>query len=200
MRPVQLVYIAIVLLVSAAHVQAVTLTFDEIPPGESPNYYRPIYGTYFAGFFYVADHSQSSWGRARSGSNVLAYQGYPSDMGAMLKFVYPNNEYFRIYSLGAYFSTQDNTVVRLTGYNAVVEHPVSSILVGQSGQSWENVYVELFSPEGAIDFVMFEPVSSLDALNHFCADDMTFTLVPEPSSLLALGGGLGALGLLRRRK
>lgn len=106
----------------------------------------------------------------------------------------------RARTMGGYFSTQPGVMLELIGYSkAIWDPPVASVVIGNSGQSWTNVYAELGSPEG-IGFVEFRPVTG-DALLRFCADDITVAWIPEPSSLLALFGGLAGMGrvALRRR-
>lgn len=170
-----------------------TLTFDDIPEGQGLRYYGDQYGVAIGGS-YIADHSESTWGPPHSGYNVLRCL----DIGGSIAFKWPNKLY-SAYSLGAYFSTEPGVVVRLTGYGANIEDPIDSILVGAAGESWNNVYVQLNSQEGRIRSAAFEGVSSPDATAHFAADDMTIVPIPEPSSLLAMGGGLGGMLLLRRR-
>ncbi len=77
---------------------------------------------------------------------------------------------------------------------------VASVDIGSPGESWNNVYAEINSPEGSIRGVSFDGVSSPDALLHFAADDMTIVPVPEPSSLLALVTGLAAAPFWLRRR
>lgn len=176
---------------------AYTLTFDDAPMG----YYKDHYGAGFAAGFQITDHSASIWGVPRSGNNVMTYSWDSLSSGGGLKFRYPTNEVYTITSLGAYFSTELGAVVRIDAYHGDDPQPVSSVVIGAVGQSWNNVYAEVTSPTGEIDHVVFRGVSSDEALLHFCADDMTIDPVPEPSALLALTCGLGALGLpMLRRK
>lgn len=74
------------------------------------------------------------------------------------------------------------------------------MVIGTSGESWNNRLVEISTtPDAPFEILKFEGVNSSNDLLGFSADDMTITLVPEPSSLLALACGLGALGLLRKK-
>jgi len=189
---------------ACAQVEAYTMTFDDAPPG-GPDvlyYYWYHYGAHFGGF-YPADHSNSSWGPPRSGTTVLASVWDYAPSGIMLKFHYGLSQtYYSIFSLGAYFSTQEGAVVRMEARRSGVSQPVASVLIGAPGQSRSNVYAEVSSPTAQIDFLLFYPVSTPDALTRFCADDMTVVPIPEPSSLIALAGGLAGLGgmALRRRR
>jgi len=76
------------------------------------------------------------------------------------------------------------------------------MIIGAPGESWDNRLIEINAPADLpIMGIRFEPVNSQDDLLGFCLDDMSWELVPEPSSVLALGGGiLGLAGLLVRRR
>ena len=73
--------LAAVLVVLCSAVHAYTLTFDDVPAGQSwDTYYFDHYGILFD-FLGVSDHSGSSWGPPHSGSSVLS----GSDDGATIK-------------------------------------------------------------------------------------------------------------------
>jgi hypothetical protein len=97
-------------------------------------------------------------------------------------------------------------MVRITAYREnFSEHTstfVTSIVIGAEGESWTNRYVEINSPNDPFNRLEFEYINSVSDLRGFCADDMTVTPVPEPSSILALVGGIARLGgfALRRRR
>ena len=205
MRTKLIVCIGVVVLCSAGH--AVTLTFDEVPSGTvlSYTYHDRIQ---FARF-QAADHTASLWGPPRSGSNVLAVTN--TSYNPWIGFGYFPGGGFHpdpVQSVFGYFSTQTGAMVRITAY--AYEHgnpnpiPVTGVIIGTADGAWENVPVEISTaPDHPFFELDFEPVNSPDDLLGFCADDMTITLVPEPSSLLALAGalmGLGGLALRRRRR
>jgi hypothetical protein len=101
-----------------------------------------------------------------------------------------------IQSVGAYFSTDMGTTVRITAYHHMsgTYVAVTSTVIGAPGESWNNRYVEITSPQSPFDMLAFEGVNSPDDLLGFCADDMNITYIPEPSSLLTLAGGMASLG------
>ena len=197
MKLIRLVSAAMILVVLVSQAYAVTLTFDDIPDGMTPGeYYSSQYGIGCGSGFYAADHTGSTWGPPHSGSNVLvwSYPGFPSNAyGMMFK-----NDLGPLYaySVGGYFSTEPGVVLQMIGYYQTLDNPVALVFIGSSGESWNNVYVQISSGEG-MNMVEFKPVTT-DALLHFCADDVTVEFVPEPASALALVAGLVALALRRR--
>ena len=177
-----------------------TLTFDESLQGHKtlPDYYSSVYGVELDYGFSVVDHTGSVWGAPHSGANVLLSDTSMSYEAIRLTDVRTGFPAYT-YSVGGYFSTQPGVVLQMTGVHYGSHDPVASVLIGTPGGSWNNVHVEISSHEG-INVVSFVEVTP-GALRHFCVDDMTFDLVPEPSSLLALVAGLGGLGgmVWRRR-
>ena len=193
--------LGVMLSCSAAY--AITLTFDDVPSGTALNYtYSWSYRASFSGDFRATDHTGSAWGPPHSGSNVLTSVGSPSSWIAFGTGAptYPDP----VQSVGAYFSTNVGAMVRITAYHQTLSGEpavyVTSAVIGTPGDSWNNRYVEISTtPALPFDTFRLDGVNSPNDLLGFSADDMTITLVPEPSSLLALAGGVGALGLLRRR-
>ena len=189
-------YIVAIMLCYSMTYASVTLTFDEFPSGTvlSDSSYSRVS---FSSDFQVTDHVGSLWGFPHSGTNVLTSTG----MGwssPHIAFGDPGH-LDRVESLGAYFSTDTSVVIGLVAYRPGFQE-VARVLIGAPGESWNNRFVEI-KAAGGLTFSMLElyGVNSPNDLLGFCLDDMTITLVPEPSSLLALAGGLGALGLLRKK-
>ncbi len=199
MRTMELVVCLVLFALLSQAGRAVTLTFDDVPPEVVPQYwtkYGTEYGIGFNRGFYAADHTASTWGPPHSGSNVLAWSdGFPSNCYGM---DFGCNGVHNAYAIGGYFSTQPGVVLQMIGYHMSLDNPVAWATIGDSVGAWDNVYVHISSSEG-INEVEFRPVTT-DALAHFCADDITVTFVPEPSSAAALLAGLAGLGAVMRRR
>ena len=207
---------AVVIFVTLAISQAcaVTLTFDDIPEdwgaeyGVNPvRYYGEAYGINFeTRSFYIADHSESTWGKPRSGSNVLAIDGsygWGNYASIGLKKIPPPGTGFpeMLYasSVSGYFSTKPGVILEIVGYRDRISDGVGAlVIIGSPNEAWENVFVNIAYAEG-INMIAFQSITP-DALSHFCVDDLEITFVPEPSSVVALGFGLVPLGLTLRRR
>ena len=204
--------LALLTLLSCASAQSRTLTFADVPSGTallSSPLYRTTYRVRFDAF-QASDHAGATWGFPRSMPNVAVYSGTPTASGGQVDFgnVTPyamEPDYLRV--AGACFSTAADAVLTMTAYRLVTigginyTQPVTSIVIGSPGQSWDNVYVEIDSPDVPFYKLVFRGVNSPNDLLGFCMDDMTITYVPEPSSLLALCAGIGAMGAgIRRRR
>ena len=196
---------AIILCYTAAY--GVTLTFYEFPSGTvlfDSSYPRVS----FSQEFRATNHAGFSWGLPHSGSNVLTLVLNPNGNTSSIVFGYVKSwglDLDPIQTVGAYFSTDIGVMVRVTAYHWTSTSPeeITSVVIGDSGQPWDNQYVEIDSPNGLINYLKFEGVNSPDDLLGFCADDMTVEPVPEPSSLAALAFGLlpiGVAAIRRRRK
>jgi len=197
---------AVVLCCSVAH--GVTLTFDEVSSGTVLRYstYGDDHRVSFSDDFRATDHTGSGWGPPRSGSNVLTSSGSAYSRLLFGYYTPSDIEPDPAQSVTAYFSTELDAMVRITAYHIAEAQPavlITSVVIGASGKSWNNRYIEMSASPGlSFEMLEFEGVNSADDLLGFCADDMTITLVPEPSSLIAVAGGLAGLGgmALRRRR
>ena len=184
-----------------------TLTFDDVPSGTvlRDSFYMDEYRVAFDSLFQATDHTASSWGLPHSGSNVLTWVSSEFEYGAQINFGYFTGAYAElddIQSVGAYFSTDVGVVVKITAHHFTPPDTgviVTSVVIGAPGESWDNRYVEISSPNGPFNILVIEGVNSPAELLSFCADDMTIVPVPEPCSLVALGAGLLALIARRRR-
>ena len=198
-------FIICIAMIGFLHSQAcaVTMAFDEVPSGTV--LYNSSYAydnrVVFSDDFRATDHTGSDWGPPYSPSNVLTSVGRSyGESGLFFGRVKLDGPYpDPVGSVSAYFSTQPGAMVRISAYRYNPNNPMFSLVMGNSGESWDNRYVEITSSQLPFYGLKFEGVNSPNDLLGFAADDMTITLVPEPSSLLALAGGLAALGLLRRR-
>lgn len=193
----------IVLFGRAAAGASYTLTFDDVPSGTALwycNAYRYDRGATFDMGFHTADHAACPWAVAQSDPNVLLWTGNPYDQFARLifgRYTTSSASPYWVEFTSAYFSTQVDTVVRLTAYDG--NDAVGSVLIGSPDEAWDRKRVEIRGtrPFYSIDF---EGVSGA-GLCGFCLDDLAVTPVPEPSSLLAFfagAGGSAALVLKRR--
>ena len=193
---------------SCSMTHASIVKYDEVPSGTilQGSDYANANRVFFSEDFRASNHVGWPWGPPHSPSNVLTSIGKPSpNVNPFFHFgYYTMHDYDEdhVQAVSAFFGTRTSVQVRMTAYRLDVSDyvPVASALVGADGESWDNRLVDLTAPDGLpFEMIRFEGVNSPDDLTGFCLDDMTITLVPEPSSLLALAGGLGALGLLRRR-
>ena len=175
-----------------------TVTFDDIPPGADLSHYDEEYGLSLVPGWEVAEHSET---------NVLVWRGNPN-FGAGFGFGhdptdYPETTYlpYTVRLVGAHFSTEPGVLLEMIGYSrGAMPMAIASASIGSPTESWTDRYVEIFSETGDIAYVYISGVNSQEDRYHFSIDDLTISLVPEPSSLLALGGGLGAVGGLALRK
>ena len=191
--------------------QCRTLSFDDVPSGTDLLSSSLYTGTYRVRFktFHATDHSGATWGTPFSAPNVAACSAIPAGGSAQVNFGIVTPSVFDpdfARTVGAHFSTDTGAVVTMTAYHPVqigginYSEPVISVTIGAPGQSWDNVYMEITSPDVPFNELMFRGVSSPNDLLGFCMDDMTITYVPEPSSLLALCAGIGAMGAVIRRR
>lgn len=192
MRRLTLVTCALMFISVCCGARAFTLTFDDVPAGQDfSSYYFSQYGISFEPMG-ISDHSESSWGPPHSGSNVLIGQ----DTG-WNKFEL-KGPYWYATSVSAYFGTSQGAVIRMEMYRWGLF--LTSVDIGAAGGSWSDRYVNV-SPSVPFNTVVFRPISTPNALLYYSLDDLTIVPVPEPSSLLALAGGLaGMAGLVVRRR
>jgi hypothetical protein len=203
MRFMKIIYTIMFLALGISQANAITFTFDDVPVGRAGlDDYQVQYGVGFSRGFTIVSHTGSSWGPPHSENNVLVWEnpgGHSNGYGLMFK---NSSGPIDAYSVGAYFSTEPGTVLEMVAYhNSVYETPVVSTTIGASGESWNNIFAEISSASGNIGIVVLRPVTT-DALEHFCMDDLTINYVPEPSSTIALLGGLAGIGGMawRRRR
>ena len=185
-----------------------TLTFDEIPSGTILQFSEYAYynRVSFSEEFRATNHVGWPWGTPHSGTNVLTSveQSFPEIAPFIHLGYFGPHDYDPdpVLSVAAFFSTQTDAIITVTAYREF-EHdfvPVDTEVIGAIGESWDNRLVALSTtPDLPFELIRFEGVNSPDDLLGFCLDDMTITLVPEPSSLLALAGGLMGLGLLCKK-
>jgi len=200
-----LFYILTAALSCASAAQAFTITFDDDQAGSVIYSYDQGINTVLFHSFSVFSHSASAWGPPHSGANVLGWSGvgYPNPAITFGRYdAVTGRPLTSLLSFSAYFSTAPGALLTMTVYNDAVKYhsPNGSIQIGGTGELWDNRYIEVDSPTGAINSVGFEAVSS-GALSGFCLDDLSVTPVPEPSSLAALFCGLAGVGgvVVRRR-
>lgn len=178
-----------------------TITFDDIALGSDLSYYDSQYGIWMDPGWEVTESPET---------NVAVWRGdlnhFPSFTFGHDPADYPDTVFlpYTVRSVGAYFTTEPGILLRMTGYKrSATPVALASVDIGSAGEAWSRRYVEMTSEAGEIAWVVIEDVSFPDARHQFSMDYMTITLVPEPSSLLALAGGLmglGGLALRRRRR
>lgn len=197
MRVMTLVCVFVILTAGVLQAQAVTLTFDYVPEGYKSflDYYQEVYDISFDASFKAVDHTESTWGKPYSGKNVLMWNGALSYLYGIFFVEFETGHSVYANSVGGYFSTEKGTVLKIEGYG---KGSMVSATIGASGKSWNNQYVQLDSADG-INLIMFRETTT-DALEHFCMDDLTVNMVPEPTSILALISGLAGLGRVAWRK
>ncbi|MCE5322824.1 PEP-CTERM sorting domain-containing protein [bacterium] len=202
------IILAVVMIMTLCYVaQAYTLTFDDVPRGVEPEvYYSDTYGIgiEFPNVL-ISYHVGSDWGPPHSENNVLVASN--SFQGSKITFMFkrPDSGHtsyqpYSVYSVGAYFCTQQDVVLQMVGYDGDLEHPVASAYIGATGESWKNRYVEISSSGDIGMFVLYS--ISTDAFHKFCMDDLNVDPVPEPSGFFALLGSLACMGGIawRRRR
>jgi hypothetical protein len=196
--------ICTLVMLSALPVYSATFTFDEFPSGTvlRYTYYRTDCRVLFYEEFRATDHTGSDWGLPHSGNNVATVNANPY-FPATISFGYftgGNAHWDPVQSVRAFFSTKPGASIRINAYQSQPYRLRATLVLPES---LENELIEISTfPDQPFDTLDIEGVNSWNDLGGFCLDDMTITLVPEPSSLLALGAGLmglGAVGLLRRR-
>jgi len=178
-----------------------TVSFDDFSPGKELYYYDQGINSVCFNSYEVIDHSESTWGQPHSGKNVLGWSGNGSPLVAFGNADYNGRPLVNMQHFGVYFSTTLGTVLNLKIYKYHPPHGVliQNIRIGSTTEAWDNKYIEMYSPTGDINGFMLEAVSQ-GALSGFCLDDLTVTPVPEPSSILALLGGLAGIGGIAWRR
>lgn len=198
------VSIVIFLFCCCSTLWAYTLTFDDIPTGQNLSYYYDCYGIVLDGGS-VTDSTALSWASPHSGTYVLAWDGNPY-YDVYIAFGSDPNDYpgskflpYNVSAVGAYFCTEPGAVLKMEGFrhNGTV---AATALIDNTDGNLTDRYVEINSALSDIAYVHIYGTSS-PSRPSFCLDDLTITTVPEPSSLLALFGGLASIsGLVIRRR
>jgi len=183
-------------------VNAFTIGFDDAAAGAKYYVYDNDINSVYFNAFRVLDHSSSTWGIPHSGANVLGWTG--SGSGPTIAFgavdIY-GRPLVNVQHFGAYYSTTLGTVLEMRVYKNRPPNGtlIQTIQIGSSTEAWDNKYIEVDSSAGEINGLMFQAASQ-GALSGFCLDDLTITPVPEPSSILALLGGLAGANILAWRR
>jgi hypothetical protein len=176
---------------------AYTLTFDDIPTGQDVSYYQQQYGLAMVPGWEVIDSVASGWETPRSGTQAVVWSGQ-SIYATGFDFGFEDGvSEYTVRSVGAYFTTQPGVVLAMRGYTS---SGLVTANIGSSTGSWTNHYVQISSAAADIRYVHIVGLSSPDARYHFSMDDLTVVPVPEPSSIIALGFALSAMGAMLRRR
>jgi hypothetical protein len=180
---------------------AYTVTFDDVPIGQDLSYYHQQYGLHMVPGWEVIDSVTSGWGTSQSGTQAVVWNGNPAfGTGFGFYFVDGVSEY-RAQYVGAYFSTEPGVLLEMSALTT--SGAIVTASIGDVNGTWCNRYVGINSSiAGGFINVCIIGISSPDARYHFAMDDLTIEPVPEPSSILALIGGIAGLGgfALRRRR
>jgi len=192
------------LTLSCTEMLAVTLAFDDVPSGAMLAYmsYGNPSRVFFSEDFRATNHAESDWGLPHSPDNVLTTVGSQYSQISFGYFTHSHAAFDSVQSVRAYSGTRAGAKVRITAYRYPGLQEVASIVIGGESEAWSDIPIEISATtDMPFQMLKFEGVNSPNDLTGFCLDDMTITLIPEPSSLLALGGGLmGLAGLAVRRR